>query len=1120
MQSIRYALRGLCLLFALVILTVGAGSIRPAQAQTAEPVSDYVDPQMAPYQRLLAASQIPAAVDFRAGGFPRSILGMFPTRGANQVERAQDFIQQYHDLFLQDDPDLALYVRTTVGLTEEGEETVVFEQTYRGVKVEGAQLAVTVLGDMVYAAQGNLLTHLMIAGVDLDPRPALSFADARARAREALGNAEADIPFSPELRIYDEALFDPTLSSQPRLVWETLAPEAFVMVDAHTGEIVAQQNRMPQDDDLDLDLEHAHGSNAETTGCYWWTNDDEAVGDEDGVYEDWQGNAEIMMAWEASHYAYDFYRDNFGMISFDDDDGDLEVYVHANFPDNGVGGLDNANWMAGFTCDLIQFRAGKVAFDRMVHEYTHAVIEYRDAGTLYGSRMAQSINEGLAYIMPAFADGNWTMGEGTFDGSGVGWNLANPAASGAPDQWTEYSTSNTVHANSMILGRAANLIAEGGPFNGYSVNGIGKPKAMRLFYGVTITVTEGSDFMDVRDIAVAVAGFYANPPQIINGGRPLYGFTSQDVCAVRNGFAAVELGSGDVNCDGVEEPNINDPDNDGVFGVNDNCPTVWNPSQVDADNDGDGAACDPLDGNDPDNDGIPTYCDGVHCTVLADNCPNLYNPEQTDANFNGVGAACDPTEDGDFDDDGWPNLDDNCPFDPNPDQANVDSDVDQQGDACDPDEDGDGWSNDNDNCVGSFNPDQMNSDNDPLGDACDICPTGDNMTGVAEGYIDVNPYDDQPGEVVYYYDEDTYSCSEGISRPDLQGIPVPIFDTGGVFTSDCQPYDITIAANPGGYETLPIAMGTGQGIDWYPRGAFMTVTLDGLPEGVQTWIQDSDGRSFGNTHAADTRIMRVRPLGGQNYALGMAFRPDMAAGESITFSGRIGLEYGGISLCAPSGSGPIIAITPPPQATAMPTSTPIPAVVATLPPPPAPTAMPDLCAGFRLTSPSGGMSNSPMTFYWDPAPAAQSYRINIFDRDTNALLFQGDSPAPNTNATIDVSTAAIGGGSNLMVEMLAFANGTVICTSSVPQQRDPAPAPGGQCTITMTGEALVYLVPMVDSANIYDELQPGAQSAVIGRLADNSWWQLAYNNTWIQTSLVSAAATTSGDCGNLPVISS
>ncbi len=65
----------------------------------------------------------------------------------------------------------------------------------------------------------------------------------------------------------------------------------------------------------------------------------------------------------------------------------------------------------------------------------------------------------------------------------------------------------------------------------------------------------------------------------------------------------------------VAQLNTDDRDQDGVANGSDNCPLVYNPTQVDEDDDGAGDAC--------------------------DNCPGLYNPEQWDENFDGVGDQCD-----------------------------------------------------------------------------------------------------------------------------------------------------------------------------------------------------------------------------------------------------------------------------------------------------------------------------------------------------------------------------------------------------------------------------------------------------------------------------------------------
>ncbi len=94
------------------------------------------------------------------------------------------------------------------------------------------------------------------------------------------------------------------------------------------------------------------------------------------------------------------------------------------------------------------------------------------------------------------------------------------------------------------------------------------------------------------------------------------------------------------------------------------------------------------------------------------------------------------------------------------------------------------------------------------------------------------------------------------------------------------------------------------------------------------------------------------------------------------------------------------------------------------------------CSGFRATSPLDGLNYGMNTFYWDPAPGATSYRVNVQGAGSREV------DASTTSAQFDISGAGFSPELTWSVE--ALVNGVVVCASApvtIPRQWAPPPPP-------------------------------------------------------------------------------
>lgn len=87
------------------------------------------------------------------------------------------------------------------------------------------------------------------------------------------------------------------------------------------------------------------------------------------------------------------------------------------------------------------------------------------------------------------------------------------------------------------------------------------------------------------------------------------------------------------------------------------------------------------------------------------------------------------------------------------------------------------------------------------------------------------------------------------------------------------------------------------------------------------------------------------------------------------------------------------------------------------------------CRNFRLTSPLQGLPPAgPITFFWDPALGATSYRVDVFN-ESDTLV--GSYATTNAIESINADVGALGAGAFFTIEVTALVNGQDAC-STVP----------------------------------------------------------------------------------------
>ncbi len=447
-----------------------------------------------------------------------------PTRTVAQPEaQAKSFFAAYSDLYRMQNPAAELSL-DRVESDAAGMQHLRFKQVVNDVPVFGGVLIVHLQDDAVRAVNGNYFPD-----VKVDTTPAFSQDAAVALARADLGDPQA------ELRAERSGLVVYVDEGHPHLAWkidlysEKNLGDWLYFVDAHDNRIAHKLNQLDTVKSLKV---YTMNHSASTSGLPGTLECGTSTGDPlCGSTPD----LDAQGAYTNTSKVYDYYKNVFGRLSFDNLDTELKSSVH--FGSNYYNAFWNGEQMVYGDADTFA-----QAFDVIAHELTHGVTQY--TSDLIYEHQPGALNESWSDVMAVFAgcsaatgtaNCNWLMGD-SLTGGAIR-DLSNPPAFGDPDNMSNYLwlplevDNGGVHTNSGIPNKAAYLLAHG---DAITTIGIGTTKAEQIYYrAMKNYLTTYSDF------SVARAALYQSCQDLIGS----YGITSIDCDQVLNAWAAVGVGS-------------------------------------------------------------------------------------------------------------------------------------------------------------------------------------------------------------------------------------------------------------------------------------------------------------------------------------------------------------------------------------------------------------------------------------------------------------------------------------------------------------------------------------------------------------------------------------------------
>jgi len=539
----------------------------------------------------LIALQMQAQGDQPISDTPQEKRPAWRTFEAADQQAALELAQDKTTLSLRTDDDLDLLSAENDAL---GYRHYRYQQTYKGVAIEGAIYLMHEKNNQVKTANGGLVHDL-----DMTTSPGLTEA---AALQSALAHIDAEVyawddpaheKMMREVKEKSDATFYP--SGDVVIINPTFQLEAanyrlaykfdiyavqpltrqIVYVDAHTGEVLTTINKIHNCTDTAASGTTNYSGNVNFTACELGgthtlrneagvrmqvfnannTNSNPQIPftDPDGFFDQDPTATEVHWATEKT---YEYYLNNHNRNSLDGNGMDLRSWVH--YGQDLANAFWNGLWMTYGDGDNQTF-SSLTEPDVVAHEMTHGVTDF-SADLIYNAESG-ALNESFSDIFGEVAEAymlgtnDWILGAKMTVRTGKTGlrNMRDPKDANMitrqpdtyeGDHWfainppCHFLNDNCgVHFNSGVQNFWFYLLSEGGEGTNdndtdYTVSGIGMAKAAAIAYrNLTVYLTASSQYADAREGAIQAA-------------TDLYGAGSNEVQQTTAAWCAVGVGNG------------------------------------------------------------------------------------------------------------------------------------------------------------------------------------------------------------------------------------------------------------------------------------------------------------------------------------------------------------------------------------------------------------------------------------------------------------------------------------------------------------------------------------------------------------------------------------------------